>query len=236
MLQITRNHVSPYWPTMQIFETTGLPIAMVPSLHQNSNYIKQKFQGCRAQKYYPCVGAKGVQTSTLLQITRIHVSPYRADNANFRKFGASYRHSTVFAPKQYLHQKESLVMQSPKILSLGWCKKRTNFYFASNYPHSCIAILDRRCKFPKLRGFLSAWYRVCTKAIFISKGSFRDAVPKYIILGYVQIKYKPLRGFKLPAFMYHHIGPIMQISEISRLPFAMVPCLHQSNICIKRKL
>ena len=66
-------------------------------------------------------GAKSVRTSTKLQITRIHVLPYRAENANFRNFGASYRHGTVFAPKQYLSQKEALGMQSTKILSLGWC-------------------------------------------------------------------------------------------------------------------
>ena len=112
-------------------------------------------------------------------------------------------------------------MQSPKIISLSWCKKGTNFYLASNYPHSCIAILDRRCKFPKARGFISPWYRVGTDAIFISKGSFRDAEQKNIILGFLQIGYKPLRGFKLPAFMYHHKGPTMQISETSGLPIAM---------------
>ena len=73
-------------------------------------------------------------------------------------------------------------MQSPKIITLSWCKKGTNFYLASNYPHSCFAILDRRCKFPKLRGFLSPRYRVCTDAIFISRGSFRDAEHTNFIL------------------------------------------------------
>ena len=114
-------------------------------------------------------------------------------------------------------------MQSPKILSLGWCKKGTNFYLASNYPHSYITILDRRCKFLKLRSFLLPWYRVCTEAIFISKGSFRDAEPKNIILVLVQNRFKPLRVLKLPEFMYRHIWHTMQISEISRFPFAMVP-------------
>ena len=138
---------------------------------------------------------------------RIRVSPYRADNANFRNFWASYRHGTMFAPKQHLYLKEDLGMQSPKIITLSWCKKGTNFYLASNYPHSCIAILDRRCKFPKIRGFLSPWYRVCTDTIFISKGSFRDAEHKNIIIGLVQQGYKPLRGFKLPVLMCRHIGP-----------------------------
>ena len=79
----------------------------------------------------------------------------------------------------------------------------------------------RQCKFPKFRGFLSPWYRVCTKAIFSSNGSFRDAEPKNFILGLVQIGYKPLRGFKVPAFMCRDIGPRMQVYEISGLPIAM---------------
>ena len=125
------------------------------------------------------VGVKRVQTSTGLQITRIQVSPYRADNANFRNIVASYRHGTVFAPKQYLHQKEALGMQSTKILSLVWCKTGTNLYGASNYQQITS---------------------------------------------------------KLPAFMLCYIGPTMQISETSGLPIAMVPCLHEANTYIKRKL
>ena len=127
-------------------------------------------------------------------------------------------------------------MQSKKILSFGWCKKGTNLYGASNYPHSCIDIWSRQYKFPKFRGFLSPWCRVCTKITLISKRSFRDTEPINIILGLVQKGYKPLRGFKLPAFMFHQIGPTMQISETSGLPIVMVPCLHQSNIYIKRNL
>ena len=142
----------------------------------------------------------------------------------------------MFAPKQCLYQKVAFGMQSIKMLSLGWCKKGTNLYEASNYRHSCVAIQVRQCKFPKIRGFLSSWYRICTKAIFTSKGRFRDAEHKNIILGSVQNGYKLLRCFKSPAFMYRHIGPTMQTYEISGLPIAMVPCLNQSNIHIKRKL
>ena len=158
-----------------------------------------------------------------------------AYNANFRNFGVSYRHGTVFAPKQYLHQKEALGMHSSKILSLGWCKKGTNLYGASNYLNLYIAIWGRQYKFQKFRGFLSPWYRVCTKITLISKRSFRDTEPINIILGLVQKGYKPLRGFKLPAFMFRQIGPTMQISGSSGLPIAMVPCLHQNSTYIKRK-
>ena len=36
--------------------------------------------------------------------------------------------------------------------------------------------------------------------------------------------------------MQHHIQPTVQIWGNSGLPFAMVPCLHQCNVYIKRKL
>ena len=73
----------------------------------------------------------------------------------------------------------------------------------------------------------------CTKSIFISKGSFRDAESKNIIFGLVQKVYEHQPSFKLPAFMHRHIGPTIQISEILGLPIAMVPCLHQKKIISK---
>ena len=50
---------------------------------------------------------------------------------------------------------------------------------------------------------------------------------------------KPHRPFwvnKLPRVMQRHIGPAIEIFGISGLPFAMVPGLHQCNVCIKTKL
>ena len=41
---------------------------------------------------------------------------------------------------------------------------------------------------------------------------------------------------KLPGFMQRRIGPTVQICVNSGLPFSMGPCLHQSNLYIKRKL
>ena len=115
-------------------------------------------------------------------------------------------------------------MQSPKLSFLGWCKNGTNLYGTSNYPHSCITI----------QGQLPiTMYRVCTKAIFLSQGSFRDVESKNIILWLVQKGYKLLLGFKSPAFIYRHIGPTMQVSETSELPIAMIPCLHRANFISK---
>ena len=41
----------------------------------------------------------------------------QAENGNLGKFGRTYRHGAVFAPKQCLYQKEPRVMESPKMHS-----------------------------------------------------------------------------------------------------------------------
>ena len=48
--------------------------------------------------------------------------------------------------------------------------------------------------------------------------------------------HQPVRVCKLPRFMGGSIRPRMEICQISGLPFSRVPCLHQSNGYIKRKL
>ena len=77
---------------------------------------------------------------------------------------------------------------------------------------------------------------VCTKAILILKGRQRDGEPKNIILDLVQIRYQLLQACKLTAFIYRCIGPTIEIMEILRRHIATVPCLHQGNIYIKRKI
>ena len=48
--------------------------------------------------------------------------------------------------------------------------------------------------------------------------------------------YLPVRGRKVPRFIWGSIGPRMEICGISGLPTPMVPRLHQGNGNIKRKL
>ena len=43
-----------------------------------------------------------------LQTTRFYAARYRADNTNLREFGATYRHGTMFAPKQFSYLKETM--------------------------------------------------------------------------------------------------------------------------------
>ena len=59
-------------PRMEIFEISGLPIPMVPHLHQSNGYIKRKLRVWRAQKCIVLVGAKAVLTTAGPQATPFH--------------------------------------------------------------------------------------------------------------------------------------------------------------------
>ena len=58
------------------------------------------------------VGAKTILSCAGLQPTLVHGGHYRAKNGNLRKFWSTYRHGTVFAPKQCLYQKVAKGMES----------------------------------------------------------------------------------------------------------------------------
>ena len=140
---------------------------MVPCLHQKNIYIKTKLQVWRVQKCIPLVGTKTALTCAGLQTTPSHLSQYRAENGNLRKFGSTFCHGTVFAPKHCLYQKEAIGMESPKMYSSRHCKNRTYLCGMANYPVSCKPVWGRERKFEKIRVYLSPWYRVCTKGMFI---------------------------------------------------------------------
>ena len=72
--------------------------------------------------------------------------------------------------------------------------------------------------------------------MIIRKESYGYVEPKNVIFNSVHKPYRPVRACKLPRFMLCRIRPIMQICGNWDLPIAMVPCLHQSNEYIKRKL
>ena len=50
------------------------------------------------------------------------------------------------------------------------------------------------------------------------------------------IPHRPVRDRKLPMFRTLRIGPSMEYCGNSCEPIAMVPCLHQGDVYIKRKL
>ena len=116
------------------------------------------------------------------------------------------------------------------------CRKRTYHCGAAKYPISWGAVKGRQLKYAKLCAYQSPWYRVCTKAMVISKASYMFAELKNVLPSSVQKTYLPVRGCKVSRFIGGSIGPRMEICETSCLPIPMVPRLHQSNGYIKRKL
>ena len=223
-------------PRMEICETSALPIYMISRLHQTNGYIKRKLRAWRVQKCIALVGADTVLTSWGPETTSFQGRQYRAQNGNMRNFGPTNPHGTVFASKQWLYQKEATVMESSKMYCPSRCRYRTYKYVEVKYPVSWGAVQGTEWKYAKLRPYQSPWYRVCTKAMVISKGSYGKGEFKNVLTELVQISYLSLRGRKVPRFMGGSIEPRMEICESSALPILMVPRLHQSNGYIKRKL
>ena len=89
-------------PRMEICETSGLLMPMVPRLHQSNGYVKRKLHVCRAQKCNALVVSESVLTRVGPQTTPFHGGQYRAKNGNMRNFGPTNPHGTAFAPKQRL--------------------------------------------------------------------------------------------------------------------------------------
>ena len=90
---------------------------MVPCLHQGIIYTKRKLRVWRDQKCIPLVGAITPLTCAVRHNTPSRGRRYRAQNGKFGKLGRTYGHSTVFAPKIYLCQKETTALERPEMYS-----------------------------------------------------------------------------------------------------------------------
>ena len=111
----------------------GGPIAMVPCLNQGNIYIKGKLRVWRAQKCIFLVRAKSPLTCAGRQTTLSQRSRYRVGNGNLLKLGWTYRNGTVFAPRQYLREKEAAGMESPEMYLPSRCKKPSYLCGPSKY-------------------------------------------------------------------------------------------------------
>ena len=72
--------------------------------------------------------------------------------------------------------------------------------------------------------------------MFISIGSCGYGEPKNVIAVSVQKTHSSLRASKLTGFVYRRMCSRMEIWENWGLPISKVPCLHQGNVYINRKL
>ena len=126
--------------TKEICETSGLPIPMVPRLHQCNGYIKRKLRVWRVQKGIALVGADTVLTSAGPQTTPCHGGQYRVHQGNMRNFGPTNTHGTASVPMQWLYQKEATGMESSIRYCPSRCRYRTYQCGAANYPVSWGAV------------------------------------------------------------------------------------------------
>ena len=118
----------------------GGPIAMVPCLHQGNIYMQRELWVWRDHKCIPLVGSKSPLTCAVLQITLSQGRRYMAENGNLRKLGRTYRHGTVFAPRQYLYEKGAMGMERPEIHSPSRFKNVSYLCGSPNYPVSREAV------------------------------------------------------------------------------------------------
>ena len=125
----------------------GGPAAMVPCLHHGNIYMKRKLWVWRNrmkrklgvwrdQKLIFLSGANTALTCADRQSTQSQRRRYRAEKGYWRILGWTYRHGTVFAPWQYLYEKEATGMDRPEMHFPSRCKNRTYLCGQSKYPVS----------------------------------------------------------------------------------------------------
>ena len=143
-------------------------------------------------KMHSLVGTKTALPCAGWQTTPSHVRQYRVENGTLRKSGSTFRHDTVFAPKQCLYPEVTTGMESPKMHS----SSRDGTYLGLY-----TLVYVRKQKFEEIRVYLSAGFRVCTKAMSITKGVYRNGESKNVFLYSVQKAHLPVRDGKLSRLM-----------------------------------
>ena len=127
----SRRETCGYW---------GGPTAMVPSLHQGNIYIKIKLRVWRVRKCIFLVGARTPLTCAGCQSNPSQERRYRVEKGNLRILRWTFRHGTVFAPRQHIYQKEATGMERPEMNFPSRCKNPTYLYGTSKYPVSREAV------------------------------------------------------------------------------------------------
>ena len=153
---------------------------------------------------------------------------YRAQNVKLTKLGRTYCHGTVFASNRYLYQKEATCIERPEMYSASRCNNQNTLSRGSRFgprTESCLnwdgPIAMVPCLHPgniNTKRKLRAW---------------RDQ-KCYPLIGTIA----PLTcaGCQNTPSRGRRFGPRTESCLNWDGPIAMVPCLHQGNICTKRKL
>ena len=107
---------------------------------------QKKATGRTAQKCLPLVGGETPLICACWQTTPSHGWWYRSQNENLHKLGWTYRHGTMFAPRQCLYQKKATGMESPEMYSTSRCRNPTYLCGPASYPISWRAVYGREQK------------------------------------------------------------------------------------------
>ena len=112
---------------------------------------------------------------------------------NLGKFGPTFRHVAVFAPKciPLIAAKRALTCAGPQTTPTHVRpRQELNHPVPRQSKPATIAGMcmspRRERKFAEIRVYLLPWYRVCNKAMFISKGSYACGESKNVFLLSVQ--------------------------------------------------
>ena len=136
-LQTTLSHVRQY------MAKNGNLVKSRPSFHHGAVFApkqclcQKEARAMESPKMYSSCRCKNSLTCAGPHTTPSHVRQYRAEDGNFGKSWPSFHNGAVFAPKQYLYQKEARAMESPKMYSSSRWKNRTYLCGSTNSPVSC---------------------------------------------------------------------------------------------------
>ena len=206
---------------------------MVPCLHQGNIYIKRNLRAWRDQKLIPLVVAKTPLTCAGHQATPSQGSLYRPENGNLRKLGCTYHHGTVFAPRQYFYQKEATAMERPEMYSPSLCKNSSYLCWLSNYPSQGSRYRPENGNLHKLGWTYRHGTVFAPRQCLYQKEATGTERPKTYSITWCK---KPSRAVKLLRIKGVCTGPRTETCVDWGALITTVPCLHQGNVYIKRKL
>ena len=176
----TFRHDNVFAPNNCLYEkeATGMEI---PKMH-SSSWCKNRTYLCGTENYP--VSCKSVYVGERkFQKIRVYLLPWYHDG-----------------PKGMLISKGSYRYAESKNALLQSFQKPHLPVREGNYPGLCKLVYVRVRKFEEIRVYLSPWYRVCTKPMLKSKGSYRYGVSRNAFLQSVQKLHLPVQDCKL-----HHL-------------------------------
>ena len=153
-----------------------------------------------------------------------------------RNFRPTNSHGTAFAPKQWLHQKEATEMESSKMQCTSWCRNHTYLCEVANYSVPWGGSIGPRREICETSDLPTAVVPDVHQSNGYIKRKLREwRAQKCNALVGAEIALT-CAGSQTTPFQGGSIRPRMEICEASVLPTAMVPCLHQNNAYMKRKV